>query len=70
MRTLVDCLRIIEDDERVDFHTRYKCGEAAAEIERLRSALDKIARGYLGDQTAEQQFIWAQDFARASLMAS
>ncbi len=38
-----------------------------AEIERMRETLQAIAYGYLGDQTAENQFIWAQRVAREAL---
>lgn len=35
----------------------------------MREALEQIANGYLGDQTAEQQFLWAQQVARTALSA-
>lgn len=45
---------------------------AAAEkqCEELRRALEQIRDGYLGDQTAEAQFIWAQDIAHRALAST
>lgn len=34
---------------------------------RFEKALHLIAFGYLGDKTAEEQFVWAQDTARHAL---